>query len=100
MYDCWYKNVCKIVEYIDAKNCSCEKIITDKSALTCEDEILNATEISFDNKIAICENNCLIHTVLLVNICTFLLVLVSTGCYYYYTKYRKKQKHYVIEKYS
>ena len=93
MCDCEYNNVCKINEYIDAKNCSSEKSIIDKLVLTCEDEILNATEISFDNKIAICENNCLIYTVLLVNICTFLLVLVSTGCYYYYTKYRKKQKH-------
>ena len=56
-------------------------------ALTCEDELLNATETSLD------DNNCLIHTFSLVIICKLLLAVVSITCYHYYPRYWKKQKH-------
>ena len=92
MCDCECDKACKIDDYLHLKNCWCEKGIIDKLVLTCKDEILNTIETSFGNEIAICKNNCLIHTFLLVNICTFLLVLVSICCYYYYTKYQKNQK--------
>ena len=39
----------------------------------------------------ICENNS--HTISLVIICTLLLAVVSIGCFYYYTRYSKKQEH-------
>ena len=48
--DCECDKACKIDEYLDIKNCSCEKQLVSKLVLECEDEILNTTE-AFDNKV-------------------------------------------------
>ena len=48
--DCEFNNACKINEYLDIKNCSCEKLVIGKLALECEDEILSAAETSLDDK--------------------------------------------------
>ena len=60
------------------------KVLFDKLALECEDEILNTTETLHDNKAAICGSNCHFQTISLVIICTLLLASVSIGCYYSY----------------
>ena len=61
--DCECNKVCKVDENLDIENCSCEKHLFDKLVITCEDGILNTSETSLDNKIAICKNNFLIHTI-------------------------------------
>ena len=48
--DCECNKACKIDEYLDIKNCSCKKHLIGKLVLACDDEILNKTETSFDNK--------------------------------------------------
>ena len=70
-----------------------KKGLFDKLVFACEDEILNTIETIHDNKAAICENNWLMQTMSLVIICTLLLASVSIGCYYYYTRHWKKEKH-------
>ena len=59
--------VCVIVnidEYWHIKNRSCEKILFGKLVLACENEILNTTETSLDDKKVTCQtNDCLIHTI-------------------------------------
>ena len=89
-YEC--NKTYKIAEFLDIKNFSCKKSIFDKLVLTllltCEDEILNTTETSLDNEIAISENNCLIS---LVIVCTLLLTIFYIVCYYYYTRYSIKR---------
>ena len=58
-----YNKACKFVEYLDIKNCSCEKCLIRELELECEDEILNTTETSIDGKKVPCEkNNGLIYT--------------------------------------
>ena len=47
--DCECNKACKIDE-IDIKNCSCKKRLIGKLVLVCEDEILNITETSLDDK--------------------------------------------------
>ena len=89
--DCECNKACKFDEYLDIENCSCEKSLFDKLVLTCEDEILNTTETSLDNKITIFEYNCLIYTFSFIIICTLPLAVVSIGFYYCYTRYRKKE---------
>ena len=37
--DCECNKACKIDEYLDIKNCSCEKCLIGKLLLECEDEI-------------------------------------------------------------
>ena len=39
--DCKSNKACKIDEYLDTKNWSCEKHLIGKLVLGCEDEILN-----------------------------------------------------------
>ena len=79
----WLLNWCKIDEYLDVKNCFWEKRSFGKLVLECEDEILNLTETSLEDKNLSCEkNNCLIHTISLVIICFLLLVVASIGCCY------------------
>ena len=41
---------CKIDEYLDVKNCSCEKRLIGKFVLECEDEILNTTKTLLNDK--------------------------------------------------
>ena len=48
--DCKFNTACKIDEYLDTKNYSCKKRLISKLALAFENEILNATENSLDNK--------------------------------------------------
>ena len=40
----------KIDEYLEIKNCFCKKRLFGKLVLACEDEILNTTETSRDDK--------------------------------------------------
>ena len=47
--DCECNKACKIDEYLDIKNCSCERRLISKLVLQCEDEILNTTLLN-DNK--------------------------------------------------
>ena len=44
-----FNKACKIDEYLDTENCSCEKCLIDKLVLERENEILNTTETSFDD---------------------------------------------------
>ena len=94
-YEC--NKAYKIDEFLDIKNFSCKKSIFNKLVLTLlltfEDEILNTTETSLDNEIAISENNCLISLVILF---TLLLTIFYIGCYYYYTRYWKKTTSIII----
>ena len=81
-------------KYIDIKNCSCEKRLTSKLVLKCEDEILKTTETVNKNKNVACVKiNCLIQTISLVIICLLLLIVICVSCYFYYTKHWPKQKH-------
>ena len=48
--DCECNKACKIYECFDTKNCSCEKRLFGKLVSACEDEILNTTEPSHDDK--------------------------------------------------
>ena len=70
-----------ILKIIPAK-----KSLIGKLVLACEDEILNTTQTSLDDKkVTRGENNCLIHTISLIIIC-LLLLTVSIAWYYYYTR--------------
>ena len=96
--DCKCNKACKIDEYLDIKNCSCESLLIGKLILECEDEILNTTEILLnDEKVACSKINCLIHTISFVIICLLLLVVIFVSCYFYYTKYRSKQPFHGID---
>ena len=70
----------KLMNIFFFKNCSCEKGLLYKLLLICQDEILNTTETSLDNKLVVWGNNRFIHTILLVITCSLLLVIVSIGC--------------------
>ena len=62
--------------------------------MECEDEILNTTETLLNHKkVAFEKSNPLIHTISLVITCLLLLFVICVCCYFYYTKYRPKQKH-------
>ena len=82
-----------ILMTLDVKNCSCEKPLIGKLVLECEYEILNKTKSSLNNKKVNAKSNCLTRTVSLVIICLSLLTVVCFSCYFYYAKYRTKQKH-------
>ena len=58
--------------YTDTKNCSCKKDLLGK---------LNV------------KNNCLINAISLIVIYLLLIDVSCVSCYFYYTKYRSKQKH-------
>ena len=65
--DCDCNKGCKIGEYVDIKNCSLEKCLFFKLVLACEDDILNTTKTSLDDKIVTRgKYYCLIHTISLV----------------------------------
>ena len=57
MCDCGSNKACKTDEYLDIKNCSCKKCLFGKLALACEDEILNITETSLNDKKVTCEKD-------------------------------------------
>ena len=60
------------------RNCSYEKRLIGKFVLQCEDEMLNRTDTSVDDNKEACEKyNVFIHTILLIIICFWLLVVVS-----------------------
>ena len=93
---CGCNKACKIDEYLDIKNYSREKRLIGRLALKCEDVILNATKTSLDDKKSITRKyNCFIHTISLVNIYLLLLVVISIGFYYYYTRDWIKKEHVV-----
>ena len=92
--ECW--KAFNIGEYLNFKNWSSKKHLIGKLVLESEDEILNTTETSLDDKkVTSKKDNCLIHTISLIIICLLLLAAVSIGCYYYYTRYWTK-KEYVV----
>ena len=87
MCDCNYSKACKLDQYLDTKNCSYKKRLISKLVLACEDEVLKTIETSLDDKKIRCEkNNCLIHTISLVNMYLLLLAVVYVSYCYYYTK--------------
>ena len=47
---CDCNTACGSDEYVDTKIYLCKKRLFDKLVLACEDEILNTTETSFDDK--------------------------------------------------
>ena len=51
--DCECNKACNINDYLDINNCSCEKRLIGKLDLACEDEILNTTETSLDEKVIV-----------------------------------------------
>ena len=64
-FDCECNEACKIDEYLDIKNCSCEKRVIGKLVLACESETLNVIAASLDDKRVTCEeSNCIIYTIL------------------------------------
>ena len=69
-------------EYLDIENYSCKKRLLGKLVLVSEDEILNTTETSLDDKKCEKKNNWLIHAILLLIICLLLLVVISISCRY------------------
>ena len=52
--DCECNKECKIDEDLDIKNCFCKKYLFGKLVLVCQDEILNTTETSLDDKKVAC----------------------------------------------
>ena len=80
--DCESNKACKIDKFLDTKNCSCKKRLISKLVLECEDEILNTTGSSPDNKKGTCKKT----KILLAIMCLLLIVVISIGCYYYYTR--------------
>ena len=59
----------------------------------CAYEILNTIETLLnDKKVASTKSNCLVQTILLVNIPLLLLLVICVSCYFYYTKYWSKQR--------
>ena len=92
MWDREWNKACKTTEHLNIGNCSREERLLDKLVLICEDEILIITETSLNKKVTCERNYCLIHTISLATICTLLLIFACSGCYYYYTRYWKKNK--------
>ena len=91
----------KIDEYLDIKNCFCEKLLIGRLVLEREDEILNTTEnLLNDKKVARGKSNCLISYYFsyyfIGNLCLLLLAVICVSCHIYYTKYRPKQKHFLL----
>ena len=85
--DCECNKACETDEYLDVKNCFCEKHLIGKSVLKCYCEILNTTEAFIDYKKVTSEKrNCLIHTISLVIICLSLLIDISVRFCNYYTR--------------
>ena len=91
--DCEHNKPCKIDEYLNIKNCPCKKRPIGKLVLGCEDEILNTTESSLDDKKITWKSNYLIHTISLVAKCLWLLVAIFINYYYFYTKDWIKKKY-------
>ena len=63
----WCIKAYKIDEHLDIKNCSHKKRLIVQLLLEWDNEILNTTKTSLDDKNESCErNNCLIHKISLV----------------------------------
>ena len=73
------------------KNCSSERCKTGKLVLECENEILNTTATSLNDKIVTFKQknkkNCHINTISLSITCLFSLAVFPIGCYYHHTRY-------------
>ena len=77
--DCELNKICKVDEYLDIKNCSCENRLFSKLTLECEDEILNAMETIIEDKNVSCEKNQLPYSYCFIGI----YMLAITGfCFY------------------
>ena len=83
---CECNKACKIDEYLDIKNCSCEKNLIGKLLLECEEEILNSTRTLRNDKQHVQKD--IIDTFSSAIICFLLLVVICVSCYFYYAKYR------------
>ena len=85
-WGCKCNKACKTDEYLNTNNCLCKKCLIDKIVLECQDEILNTTETSLDDKKVICKKkkkkNWLIHIILLAVTCLLLLIAVFISCYF------------------
>ena len=55
MCDCECNKACKVNQYLDIKQCSCKKLLTEKLMLEREDEISNTIETSLNNKRSRCK---------------------------------------------
>ena len=91
--------MCAIGEYWDIKNFACkdkERVI-DNLVLTCEDDILNITDITLinfpDKKVT------WKHFIILVVVYLLLLVFISFNCYYCLTKHWLKNKPILLNHY-
>ena len=84
-------------DFLDIKNCSCEKHLLRKSVLACEMRYQTQvkSQIFFTSLISE-ENNNLIYTTLLVIISLLLLVVISINCYYCYIKHWIKNDTYYL----
>ena len=81
-------SVIKHVKLINIKDYTCEKRPTGKLVLEGQDEILNTTETILNGKKVACsKSSCLIHTILLVMICSLLLAINCVSYFFYYTKF-------------
>ena len=54
-WGCKCNKACRTDEYLNTNNCLCKKCLIDKIVLECQDEILNTTETSLDDKKVICK---------------------------------------------
>ena len=88
-YDCEWNEACEIDQYLENWKCLCGKLLIGKRLIEYEDETLNTTETLLDKKKETCELSYL-HISLII-ICTLLLIIISIGCYYHYTRYLPKQ---------
>ena len=88
--DCECNKPCKIDYYLDIEHCLCKKHLIGKLVLECEDEILNTSEASLEDKKVTCEkNNCLIYTISLVIIVFLSLVFICVSCFLLYIRLDK-----------
>ena len=70
------------------KTCSSERCKIGKLVLECENEILNTTAMSLNDKIVTLKKFfCLINTISWSITCLFSLAAFSIGCYYHHTRY-------------
>ena len=61
--DCQCNKPYKFNEYLNIKNRACEKILTGKLVLECDDEILNPCEIFVHDKKVAFASNWFIHSI-------------------------------------
>ena len=90
--DCICDKTCKTGKPLDNTNCACNKGISGKLVLACQDEILNTTDtasvlirkiVDTHTHINIyIKASCLIHTISLVNIISTYICIFSISYFY------------------